>query len=294
MRRLLQPVLLLVVASAACDHRESPPPGASATPAPAASTSPARALSRADFNRYALRLDSPLFWAADPDGNGAPEPAEIETLLFYPTSDSVDVARGIAAIQAYDPTVMPSGLSAAETARRRAVADDLDQGGLSVIHTDLRSSSTADKTLLRHMLVAAKSIDDIYATMRGARALASRVPSDDTASQSLFRRDWGPKCAGAKSRKDPACTAIAGVTTAFDDEYPASLQGTPDFCAALSKRPDAKAAMEDHFGVVREKDGKLVSVPYTEAYSVPMQAIAHELKAAAADETDPGETALRA
>jgi hypothetical protein len=80
----------------------------------------------------------------------------------------------------------------------------------------------------------------------------------------------------------------------MDDAYPANLQASPDFCAALQKRPDAKTVAADHFGVVREKDGKLVSVPYTEAYAAPMRAIADQLKAAAVLETDPGEDALRA
>ncbi len=43
---------------------------------------------------------------------------------------------------------------------------------------------------------------------------------------------------------------------------------------------------------MREKDGKVTSVPYTEAYAEPMRAIATELRAAAAD-TDPSEAALK-
>ncbi len=144
------------------------------------------------------------------------------------------------------------------------------------------------------MLAAARSIDSIYATMKGATPLASRVPADDVASQSLFRRDWGPACAGARTQKDPACSAVPGASKPLFDAYPADLQADANFCAALQKRQDAKTVVADHFGVTRFKDGKLVSVPYTEAYPEPMRAIASELKAAAADLTDPGEAALEA
>jgi hypothetical protein len=275
----------------------APPPAPPPTPAPvvtAAPVAPAPKMTRADFNRLALRMNAPVFWVADPDGNGVPERDEVKTLLFYPSSATVDVDRAMAAVLAFDPAAMPAGLSASEVARRRLVADDLDQGAASLLYTDLRGSSPADKALLQHMLVAAKALDDIYATVKGATALAPRVPADDVASQSLFRRDWGPGCAGAKTGKDAACSAIPGGAMAINDGYPVAMQADKDFCAALQKRPDAKAAMNDHFAVVREKDGKLVTVPFTEAYAGPMRAIAAELRAAAADETDPGEGALKA
>jgi hypothetical protein len=269
-----------------------PPPTATATETPPPATPPR--LSRADFNRYAVRLNAPVFWAVDANGNGVPDRDEVKTLLFYPSSATVDLDRAMASVLAFDPGAMPAGLSVSETARRQLVADDLDQGQASLIYTDLRSSSHVDKALLQHMLATARALDDIYATVKGATVLAARVPADDVASQSLFRRDWGPGCAGARTQKDPACSAIPGGAVATNDGYPAAMQADKEFCAALQKRPDAKAAMNDHFAVVREKDGKLASVPYTQAYAGPMHAIAAELHAAAADETDPGEEALKA
>jgi len=288
--------------STACETGETPPPAAprpapQPSPAPLATAPPPPPpprLSRADFNRFALRMNAPVFWAADTNGDGVPSRDEVKTLLFYPSSAAVDVDRAIVSILAFDPGALPVGLPADEVTRRRLVADDLDQGAPSLIYTDLRASTSADKALLQHMLVAAKALDDIYATVKGATPLASRVPPDDLASQSLFRRDWGPACAGAKTPKDSTCSAIPGGVKATNDAYPAALEGDKDFCAVLQKRPDAKAAMSDHFAVVREKDGKLVAVPYPQAYAEPMRAIAAELRAAAADETDPGEAALKA
>jgi len=302
LRRLARFGLLPLFASvAACNQADTPPPAAPppvmAVVAPPSVPPPPRKLSRADFNRFAIRLDVPLFWAADTNGNGLPERDELRTLLFFPTSESLDVDRALAAILAFDPAAPPAPtLTGDEVARRQLVADDLDQGAPSLLYTDLRGDTAADKALVRHMLVVGGLMDDIYATVKGAKSLAARVPADDLASQSLFRRDWGPACAGAKTHKNPACTAIPGAPRATNDAYPAAIQTDPDFCAALQKRPDAKLLLADHFAVVRvrEKDGALISVPYTQAYPAQMSAIAAELRAAAADETDAGEAALKA
>ena len=60
--------------------------------------------------------------------------------------------------------------------------------------TNLHATSAEDKSFVKNMLVLARMIDNLYATQIGAAALAPQVPADDAASQSLFRRDWGPKC----------------------------------------------------------------------------------------------------
>ena len=257
-----------------------------------------RTVSRADFNRFAVRLNVPLFWAwrCRTSGEAWSEPRrKSRTLLFYPNSGSSEFERLRDAIVAFDPYATPSNLPTDELTRRRLVADDLDQGFASRhVTRDLRSSSPVDRKFFEHMLAAARSVDEIYATMQGAKALAARVPADDVASQSLFRRDWGPKCAGARTQKNFACSAIAGSPRPVSDAYPADMQEDPGFCAVLQKLPDAKTIVANPFGVVRERNGKLVNVPYTEAYAAPMRAVAAELRAAAADEIDPAESALRA
>src|SRR5207249_2483196 len=42
------------------------------------------AVPRLRFNQLALRLDLPLFWASDGNGNSAVDPDEVRALLFYP------------------------------------------------------------------------------------------------------------------------------------------------------------------------------------------------------------------
>lgn len=277
-------VVSAVLFSCSKSHEAPPPAASSAADAPAP-------VSRVDWNRFGLRLNLPVFWRADTNGNGVADPDEIAPLLFYPASDTVDLARANDAIVAF-PTILPNPSLIPEAARRRdLVGRDLDGGRLTLVETDMRAASPQDKALLAHMLKAAAALDDLYGTMRGMKPLMGQVPPDDVASHSLFRRDWGPTCACAKTQSDPACSAIPGAPRPRADAYPSDLQGDAgDFCAQI----EATAALRDHFSVVREQDGKLVSSPYTQAYPGPMQAIAAELRAASADETDPGEAALEA
>lgn len=294
MQRVIAGAALLALATG-CKSQATTQP----EPRPAATLSaPTRStITRADFNRAAVRLNLPLFWRADTNANGQPDPDEIATLLFYRGSAAPDVQKGREAILSYFPTTA-QGSTPDEAKRRALVGDDLDQGASMLIETDLRTASATDKKLLDHMLAAAAGIDDIYATMRGAKALASRVPADDAESQSLFRRNWGPQCVCAKTRDDTQCSAIPGAPREVPDAYTTG-NAPPDaaYGKSLASQPNAKDLMAP-FTVVQQNTAgatpPLVAVPYTQRYAQPMQAISKELAAAAADETDPDEAALQA
>src|SRR3954465_1070553 len=43
------------------------------------------AMSRADFNSWAVRTNTPLYWIDDKNGNKAIDADEVAPLLFYPT-----------------------------------------------------------------------------------------------------------------------------------------------------------------------------------------------------------------
>jgi hypothetical protein len=174
------------------------------------------------------------------------------------------------------------------------VGVDLDQGRATMVQNDLSGLSDADKDFVRHVLKATDLVDDLYATQVGAKALASRVPEDDAASQSLFRRDWGPHCLAPATEKNPACSAIPGTPRPLCDAYPSDMQKNGRaFCDTLEKLPNAKALL-DPFVVVRDRGGKLEPVPFSEAYKTQMTAISAELKAAAESVKDPNEAALKA
>src|SRR6185503_17308489 len=51
------------------------------------------AIARADFNRWAVRLNLPVYWTADANNDKRVDAAEVASLLFYPTA-GVWVAGG--------------------------------------------------------------------------------------------------------------------------------------------------------------------------------------------------------
>ncbi len=306
---LLAAVLAFSASASACKTRREPAPReklgsaevavASPDAGPAAPPAPPqpRALARDDFNRWAVRLDLPIFWIGVADGDREVDPGEVAALLFYPTegawtqggkpTPAFDAARrAIAAAAAAPP---PSGPDAR---RQILVGEDLDFGLPTLVHNDLSALSPDDQAFVRRMRSVAKLVDELYDKMRGLPALVARLPPDP-ASRSLFRRNRGPRCVAPATERDPACSAIPGAPKPVFDIYPAELQAAGDVCAALEKRPDAKALLEDHFAVVRGSGAALRAVPYTEAYKAEMGAIAQELLAAAElAGKDPSEAAL--
>jgi hypothetical protein len=285
----------------------APQATAPAAPAPApVATAPAAhdQIDRLAFNRVAQHLDLPIFWVSDPDKNGAVEPNEVATLLFFPGSDtaawvSADGASFTPAFEtAYAQIVAaskapPAGSTPEETTRRRLVLQDLDQARPTLVQSDLSSLSADDKVLVKHVLAAAALIDQLYGKQTGATDLASKVPADDLASQSLFQRDWGPKCLAPLTEKNPACSSVPGNPRPICDAYPSAMQDKPGFCENLEKMPNAKALL-DPFVVVREKGGALEPVPDSVAYKSFMEPISNELHAAADAVKDPNEAPFKA
>jgi hypothetical protein len=301
---------VLLVPLAACAGSSPPAPTSSAHIAPTSTATGASgaslpamrhdALDRAEVNRLAVRQNLPLYWAADKNGNKTMDPDETKALLFYGTEGAWVDSKSQGFTAAFEDAYArlksaedaPKGISASETVRRALVVDDLDQGKATLVFSDLTGLSAEDKTFVRHVLAASRLVDVLYATQKGIVAMAKDVPRDDLASQSLFRRNWGPKCAAPRTEKDAACSAIPGSPKLISDLYTADLQKDPKFCESLEKHPNTKRLMEP-FVVVRDKAGALEPVPYTEAYKETMTAIASELRAAASALTDPKEAALK-
>ncbi len=300
--RILSLTVITLATFTACKRKHEPEPRATGSGSAATSGSGATAknqVSRADFNRFAVHLNLPVFWTADTDGDNTLDPDEVATLLFYPTSGTAHwVANGAFTPQldkAYADIVAaskapPPDTSTEEGKRRALVIQDLDAGRPTLIHTDLSKAPEEDKELARHMLKLAGMIDDLYLTMSGAAALASRVPPD-VESQSLFRRNRGPRCEGPRTAGNPACSSIPGAPANVFDLYPAELQKNPTFCKDLAARKDGDKLM-GHFNVVRGSGDALEAVPYSVAYAPQMGAIAKELTETAAAIKDPSEAAL--
>lgn len=303
MRARLLPFALPLLLSCAPRETPPPPPPPLPTPAPAVTPPPApivhSALDRRTFNQLAVRMNLPVYWAHDANGNKTLDPDEVRGLLFYPTSPSwtqggkltpeLDLAYSGMLASVHAP---PADVPAAEAARRALVLEDLDQGRPTLVHTDFRGLAPSDRAAVKSIVAAALEVERLFAIQTGMAALKDKLPADHAPSQSLFRRNWGPKCEGPKTEKNPACNAIPGAPKRRVDVYPGKLQDDPKFCEALEKRKDSKELLAP-FVVVREQDGQLVPVKYSNAYAQNMQMVAGHLDAAAAA-LGPDERALAA
>ena len=232
---------------------------------------------------YAVRLNLPIYWVADTNGNKAIDPDEIVALDFYPTPSIAladAYAKVVAESKAPPATDCPDRARRARPRRGPAYARAHRHAGMS----------GEDRELVAHMLEIAHHVDKIYETQDGAAALASQLPTD-AASQSLFRRNRGPKCVMPDTENDPQCSAIPGAPKPAVDAYPAPMQKSERSCKDLEARPDAKALLAP-FTVVRDDGGKLAALPDSVAYKDEMTAVAGELAAAATAMKDPGEVPL--
>jgi hypothetical protein len=282
--------------------RTGPSQGAVDEAAGAKEATPAYgAVPRLRFNQLAVRSNIPLFWVSDADGDSAVDPDEVAALMFYPTTGhwvedgkftkEFEQAYASIAAQASAPPV-PDGITPEEAKRRAAVVEEMDQGRPTLVMSDLRDITAEQRVMLRLLLEAGAMIDGLYARTSGIDVLANQVPADDVASQSMFRRNWGPECVFPKTEKNPACTAIPGAPRPKVDVYPAWMQDDKDaFCATLEKDKNAKKLLAP-FVVVRGEADALGAVPYTEAYRDEMEAVALKLDEAARTVFDPAETAL--
>jgi hypothetical protein len=252
-------------------------------------------LPRLRFNQLAMRLDLPLFWASDVDTDQAIDPEEVRAVLFYPTEGHW-VADGRFTEEfdrAYLAIVEESRAPAPDDERRRLVIQELDSAAPTLVETDLRELPEAHRLFAQKMLVAAGLIDRLYATQSGMIAMAARAGEMDVASRSLFRRNWGPECAGASTESNPACSALEGAPSQPVDIYPADLQTSDEFCAQIETNPQSQALLTP-FTAVRRVEGNLVAQPYHEAYAELTAAVTAVLREALEVMTDPEEDALRA
>jgi hypothetical protein len=214
--------------------------------------------------------------------------------MFYPSSEqwSVDSAFTPAFTAAYARMVQAESAPAPQDRRLQLVRQELDATAPTLVANDLTTLPEAHRAFARRMLPVAELIDALYARQVGMTELAGRVAADENESKTLFRRNWGAACRGASTEHEEDCSAIAGSPRQPVDVYPAALQASDDFCQTLEAREDAESLLTP-FTVVREREGTLVPVPYTEVYGEQMAEVATELRAAADALSGTDEEALR-
>ncbi|MCB9597300.1 MAG: hypothetical protein H6719_31535 [Sandaracinaceae bacterium] len=292
---LLGSALLLPACSECNSSDADDSPTATSTPEdPTPAEAPAYdGLERLRFNQLAVQTNTPVFWASDADEDGAIDADEVRQLLFYPESEPF-VADGALTDhfrETYEALVAANGATAPTDPRLAAVVEELSTTAPTLVETDLSDLPADHQAFADHMLRVADMIDGLYARQVGMTRLQDQV-ADDDASRSLFRRNWGPACRGATTERNEACSAIVGAPREPVDVYPIEMQSSDGFCATLEARDDSSALLTP-FTVVREAEGALRAVPYTEAYANQMGPVATELRAAADALTDSAEEPLR-
>ncbi|HUJ56954.1 MAG TPA: hypothetical protein VLX92_00520 [Kofleriaceae bacterium] len=283
---------VLAVALVACKTRHEPQPREPEGSASAVKK-PFGELSRADFNRLAVRENLPVYWIADTNQDGAIDADEVAALLFYPTTGHWSDGHALTPDfgRAYDQLVAAAKAPPPSDPRIALVIRDLDAGRPTLVRTDFTALSEDDRAFVKHMRRVADQIDTLYANQNGAAALEGTLPPD-APSHSLFRRNRGPRCVAPATEHDPACSAIPGAPRPIVDVYPAELQASDTFCKTLEARKDATALLGPFTAVRDAGGGKLEAVPYAVAYKDDMEGIASELEAAAAAMKDPAEAPL--
>ena len=269
---------------------------------PPAPRNPEAQIPKDEFNQIAMMLNAPIFWREDTNKDGIIEAGETQRLLFYPDAPTWSQGKVFTdeftnlSKRMYDwreGKRLPQGLDDDETKRRELIIQELAQSMPTLVFNDLTALELPEKKFVGHMMVVGELIDNLYATQTGAAALRKEIPKDDPTSASAFRRNWGPKCVSPATENIPECSSVPGAPKPIYDVYPASIQKEQGFCDLLTKNEKADELMSP-FVVVREKEGKLIPVPYNEAYKGIMGIIAKELDNAAKALEGRNEAALQA
>ena len=263
-------------------------------------------MTRAQFNQLATETALPLFWIEDRNNDTVLQADELAVLTGVGRDPATRWIRGGKLTPEFEAslaelTALQGKLPAhdapqpAERRRREAVLAELRQGRPTLLYTDFRQASAQDKALVRHILAAARKIERLHAKQNGVDSMGGQIPADDRPSKALFQRNQGPWCVAPATEKNPDCNALATRPAQLSGIYPSDLQvADPKFCETLGKRPDEKLLMSPFTVVRKAADGKLISVPYRDAFGVDMDAIADELDAAAAVIQSPDEAPFKA
>lgn len=262
-------------------------------------------LDRKSFNRLAQEFNIPLFWRSDLQQGNVLTPSDLAYLYGLRPEKTLSnyINKGkftpefendyqLMVKRSNESKPDPDTIQDPEAKRRALVTKELDLTQPSLIESDFSKSSAEDKTIVNHILKMAPLIERIYLRQNGVFNWDAKIPSDDSASKTLFYRNHGPFCMNPRTENNPDCNALPSKPKRIVGIYPASLQENKNFCEAIQREPNA-VDLTQPFAAVEEKNGKLTSVPYATFYSLEMKEIAKELKATADSINDPKEAPFK-
>jgi hypothetical protein len=244
-------------------------------------------IGRIDFNKRAAEEFLPLFWSEDTNNDSTLQPGELAVLWGLPDDDaSMWVANGTFTPKFTDayarlskPPVAGTG---PEAERLRLVRDELAQGAVTLVHTDLGKDSPAEQQMVQHLMRAAVLIERLYARQVGVLDIEAQIPPEDVASRAMFHRNQSPFCESPRTENVAACNALAQVPRRISGLYPAAIQAEPGFCQRVEKAANAKD-LTGHFNIVTgdADPASWKAVPFPIAWAGDMSAVAQELHKAA-------------
>lgn len=243
------------------------------------------AIARTDFNTRAAERFLPLFWVEDANRDGALQPDELAVLHGLPDAERaswIDTHNDLTPRfrEAYGLLKQPTP---AASARERLVLQELAQGAPTLVASDFRGDSEAERVMVRHLVTVAGLIERLHARQTGTFGLEAGIPVGDASSRAMFHRNQSPFCEAPATEKDPQCSAIGPKPTRISGLYPKDIQDKPGFCQRLEREPNADA-LRGHFSVVvaAKQAGRFEALPFSQAWPEDMSAVARELDAAAA------------
>ena len=248
---------------------------------------------RTVLNERALKAGWPFQWIKDSNGNGAVDARELAVL--WGTDESVTSwmdGRELTPTfeDAYSSLVSKPATPNEE--RARLVEEELSTGLPTVVYTDLADASPSDQAIVRQVAEVARRLERVFMRQIGSARYVEQARKLTGRDRALFFLNQSPWCLRPATAGNPNCGAFDEVPPRVSGLYPENLQQKKDFCDALSERPDANTLFARH-AAVREKDGELVAVPYSQAYPTEMGEVAKALRDLAALIQDPAEGALR-
>lgn len=284
---------------------DSPAPATpTALPAAATPTTGFGRVPRDAFNRLAVEVAAPIYWTEDRNNDATMQPDEAVVLTSPGTESPSRWLQGgqfqEAFLSAYEKIATLhlagwtfDGLRPAERLRREAVLAELRQGRPTALVADLRGLKPQEKAFVRHVLAAGRLVEQLFARQCGTANMLQEIPSDDTPSRALFQRNQGPWCVAPATERNVDCNALTTRNPRLSGLYPSELQQDPKFCEALAARADAKTLLGPFTVVQKAPDGKLIAVPYQDAWGSDMDAVAVQLEAAATNVDGTEEAALK-
>ena len=177
------------------------------------------------------------------------------------------------------------GSAAREGAAAPTVEQKLAQYTPVRLNADLEALSERERRLIPLLIAAAQEMDSIFWQQAYPARDSLLATVKDSATRAYVLLNYGPW-----DRLDDNRPFVPGAGPRPDGAgfYPADMT-KEEFDSAAKAAPDGGAALRSLYTVVRrDSAGRLVAVPYREAFAAPSRRAAAKLREAAALAEDPG------